>query len=113
VPVLHEDMPALQADWRSVLPRISIPCLNLVGSKTMCFNAKGVAYVGENIPRCEQVTCLSLQCILCVNSCFTCSVFGQTASLHQGCKLEVVYSLQLSGEVDGGGDLQCGAAGVL
>ncbi|DBA84639.1 TPA: hypothetical protein ACH3X1_006002 [Trebouxia sp. C0004] len=44
-----------QADWRSVLPRISIPCLNLVGSKTMCFNAKGVAYVGENIPGCEQV----------------------------------------------------------
>lgn len=113
MPVLHEDMPALQADWRSVLPRISIPCLNLVGSKTMCFNAKGVAYVGENIPRCEQVTCLSLQCILCVNSCFTCSVFAQTASLHQGCKLEVAYSLQLSGEVDGGGDLQCDAAGIL
>ncbi|DBA80338.1 TPA: hypothetical protein ACH3X2_007283 [Trebouxia sp. C0005] len=44
-----------QADWRSVLPRISIPCLNLVGSKTMCFNAKGVAYVGENVPKCEQV----------------------------------------------------------
>lgn len=44
-----------QADWRSVLPRISIPCLNLVGSKTMCFNAQGVAYVGEKVPRCEQV----------------------------------------------------------
>ena len=52
---LHDDVPALQADWRSVLPRISIPCLNLVGSKTMCFNAQGVAYVGEKVPRCEQV----------------------------------------------------------
>lgn len=107
------NMPAPQADWRSVLPRISIPCLNLVGSKTMCFNAKGVAYVGENVPRCEQVMCLSLQCILYDNSCFTCNVFGQAASLHQGCKLQVAYSLQLPGEVDGGGDLQFGAAGVL
>ena len=111
--VLHDDMPALQADWRSVLPRISIPCLNLVGSKTMCFNAKGVAYVGENVPKCEQVLCLSLQCIWYESSCFACTVFRQAASLHQGCQLEVAYSLQLSGEVGGGGDQQCGAAGVL
>ena len=46
---------ALQADWRSVLPRIRIPCLNVVGSKTQCFNAKGVAYVGKHIPKCETV----------------------------------------------------------
>ena len=48
-------MLALQADWRSMLHRISIPCLNIVGSKTACFNAKGVAYVGEQIRECQQV----------------------------------------------------------
>ena len=55
-------MLALQADWRSMLNRISIPCLNIVGSKTACFNAKGVAYVGEQIHECQQVgvTCIAL-----------------------------------------------------
>ncbi len=59
---------ALQADWRPVLPTIRIPCLNLVGSKTMCFNAAGVAYVGEHIPNCKTVSHMHLTGPACKGS---------------------------------------------
>lgn len=42
-----------QADWRPVLPNISIPCLNVVGSKTQCFHVDGVTYVGNHVPNCK------------------------------------------------------------
>ncbi|KAL3147128.1 hypothetical protein ABBQ38_015085 [Trebouxia sp. C0009 RCD-2024] len=42
-----------QADWRAVLPRISIPCLNIVAKQTRCFRSEGVEYVSKHIQNCE------------------------------------------------------------
>ncbi|KAL1523329.1 hypothetical protein AB1Y20_018275 [Prymnesium parvum] len=44
-----------QLDWRPLLPRISIPCLNLYGSESGCFPVEGCQAVGELIPNCKNV----------------------------------------------------------
>ena len=40
-------------DWREVLKRIAVPCLNLYGTKSGCFPEAGCAAVGELIPDCR------------------------------------------------------------
>ena len=45
----------VQADWRGVLPRIGIPCLNVVAKQTRCFKREGVEYVSKHIPKCKTV----------------------------------------------------------
>ena len=40
-------------DWRAVLKRITVPCLNLYGTKSGCFPEAGCAAVGELIPDCR------------------------------------------------------------
>ena len=40
-------------DWREVLKRITVPCLNLYGTKSGCFPEAGCAAVGELIPDCR------------------------------------------------------------
>lgn len=39
-----------QLDWRPILPRITIPALNIYGSLSGCFPVEGLATVGELIP---------------------------------------------------------------
>ena len=42
-------------DWRDVLPRITVPCLNLYGTNSGCFPVEGTAAVGTLIPRCKSI----------------------------------------------------------
>ncbi|KAI7836993.1 hypothetical protein COHA_009175 [Chlorella ohadii] len=42
-------------DWRPLLPRIAIPCLNVVGRKSAVFPWYGVEVVGKLIPNCHTV----------------------------------------------------------
>lgn len=44
-----------QLDWRPLLPRVSIPCLNLVGRKSAVFPWYGCEVVGKLIPTCHTV----------------------------------------------------------
>uniref|UniRef100_A0A7S3U2T0 AB hydrolase-1 domain-containing protein n=1 Tax=Strombidinopsis acuminata TaxID=141414 RepID=A0A7S3U2T0_9SPIT len=37
-------------DWRPILPRITVPALNLYGTESGCFPIEGLAKVGELIP---------------------------------------------------------------
>lgn len=45
----------LQLDWRPLLPRLAIPCLNLVGALSGVFPLEGTLAVGELIPNCHSV----------------------------------------------------------
>lgn len=45
----------MQLDWRPLLPRISIPCLNVVGRLSATFPWEGSAVVGQLIPNCHTV----------------------------------------------------------
>jgi pimeloyl-ACP methyl ester carboxylesterase len=47
--------PAPQLDWRELLPRIAIPCLNVVGGTSGCFPVEGCLEVGRRIPGCCSV----------------------------------------------------------
>ena len=50
----------LQIDWRPLLPRIEIPCLNLIGCKNSVFPPDGTKVVSQLVPRCAKVeSCLS------------------------------------------------------
>ena len=53
VPVLRKV--GLQIDWRPLLPRITIPCLNLRGLRNGVFHPEGTAVVSKLVPRCDQV----------------------------------------------------------
>lgn len=44
-----------QLDWRPLLPRIRVPCLNLYGTESGCFPVEGTAAVGELVPDCANV----------------------------------------------------------
>ena len=44
-----------QLDWRPVLPRIGVPCLNLYGTESGCFPVEGTQAVGRLIPNCASV----------------------------------------------------------
>ncbi|KAK9817691.1 hypothetical protein WJX72_000678 [[Myrmecia] bisecta] len=44
-----------QLDWRPILPRIAVPCLNLVGRQSEVFPWQGCAVVGEHIPECQTI----------------------------------------------------------
>lgn len=44
-----------QIDWRPLLPRITIPCLNCVGGTSGVFPAEGCLEVGRAIPNCSNV----------------------------------------------------------
>jgi len=39
-----------QLDWRTLLPRFTLPSLVMVGRKSQCFPWQGVQYVADNIP---------------------------------------------------------------
>eukprot|EP00892_Ulva_mutabilis_P007942 jgi/Ulvmu1/551/UM001_0559.1 len=41
-----------QLDWRSLLPKISVPCLNLIGSKSGIFPPEGCAEVSRLVQCC-------------------------------------------------------------
>ena len=45
----------VQIDWRPLLPRITIPCLNMRGLKNGVFPPEGTAVVAKLIRHCEQV----------------------------------------------------------
>lgn len=45
----------LQIDWRPLLPRIEIPCLNLIGCKNGVFPPDGTKVVSQLVPRCAKV----------------------------------------------------------
>lgn len=45
----------MQLDWRPLLPRITIPCLNVAGRKSQIFPWEGVEVVGKLIPNCHTV----------------------------------------------------------
>ncbi|KAL4431472.1 hypothetical protein ABPG75_006728 [Micractinium tetrahymenae] len=42
-------------DWRPLLPRITVPCLNLVGRKSAVFPWYGCEVVGKLVPNCHTV----------------------------------------------------------
>ena len=42
-------------DWRPLLPRITLPCLNLYGTQSGCFPPEGCEAVGTLIPNCRSV----------------------------------------------------------
>jgi len=42
-----------QLDWRPVLPRIRVPCLNLVGRRSAIFPWQGTEVVGRLVPACR------------------------------------------------------------
>lgn len=44
-----------QLDWRPLLPRIGVPCLNVVGGRSGVFPVEGTATVGQLIPHCHTV----------------------------------------------------------
>ncbi len=44
-----------QIDWRPLLPRITIPCLNMRGLKNGVFPPEGTAVVTKLVRQCEQV----------------------------------------------------------
>lgn len=41
-----------QLDWRHILPRIDVFCLNLYGGQSNVFPTEGCEYVGKAIPKC-------------------------------------------------------------
>ena len=41
-----------------MLPKITIPCLNVVAKQTRCFKSEGVEYVSKHIPKCKTVRCM-------------------------------------------------------
>lgn len=41
-------------DWRPLLPRITIPCLNCIGARSGVFPLEGCAAVSALVPRCQQ-----------------------------------------------------------
>ena len=88
-------MHLVQADWRAVLPRIGIPCLNVVAKQTRCFKSEGVEYVSKHIPDCKTVCHMH-----------TWTEIGEPGVLNviQQSAAEV-YMYGVEG-VDGGGDLQ-------
>lgn len=45
----------VQIDWRPLLPRIAVPCLNLVGRRSAVFPWWGTEIVGRLIPNCHTV----------------------------------------------------------
>ena len=45
----------LQIDWRPLLPRIRIPCLNLIGCKNGVFPPDGTRVVSQLVPNCIKV----------------------------------------------------------
>ena len=73
---------AMQADWRPVLPNISIPCLNVVGSKTQCFHVDGVTYVGNHVPSCKTVRMHDTKCQL---------QLSRTKSMYRCCSCKFKY----------------------
>ena len=44
-----------QLDWRALLPRIAIPCLNCMGGSSGVFPVEGCLEVGRLIPDCCSV----------------------------------------------------------
>jgi pimeloyl-ACP methyl ester carboxylesterase len=44
-----------QLDWRPILPRITIPVLNVYGSLSGCFPEEGLATIGQLIPHTTTV----------------------------------------------------------
>lgn len=44
-----------QLDWRTLLPRIKLPCLNCVGGDSGVFPVEGCLEVGRLIPDCCSV----------------------------------------------------------
>eukprot|EP00877_Chromochloris_zofingiensis_P008996 jgi/Chrzof1/434/Cz01g15220.t1 len=44
-----------QLDWRPILPRINLPCLNMVGGTSGVFPVEGALFVGQAIPDCVNV----------------------------------------------------------
>ena len=44
-----------QLDWRPILPRINLPCLNCIGQKSGVFPPEGCAIVGDLIPNCSNI----------------------------------------------------------
>ncbi|KAK9824941.1 hypothetical protein WJX74_008906 [Apatococcus lobatus] len=44
-----------QSDWRPTLPRIDIPCLNVIGGKSGLCPIEGCKYVTQHVPDCEEV----------------------------------------------------------
>jgi len=40
-------------DWRPVLPRVTLPALNLYGTESGCFPPEGCAAVGDLVPNCR------------------------------------------------------------
>jgi len=44
-----------QLDWRALLPRITLPCLNCVGGDSGVFPVEGCLEVGRLIPDCRSV----------------------------------------------------------
>ena len=47
--------PAAQLDWRPILPRIRVPCLNLIGRRSAVFPWQGTELVGRLVPACRTV----------------------------------------------------------
>lgn len=45
-----------QLDWRPLLPRVRIPCLNIIGAKSQVFPAEGVSAVTSLIKECHEIT---------------------------------------------------------
>lgn len=44
-----------QLDWRPLLPRLALPCLNLVGASSGVFPPDGCLTVGQLAPQCCSV----------------------------------------------------------
>ncbi|KAK9835967.1 hypothetical protein WJX81_002235 [Elliptochloris bilobata] len=44
-----------QLDWRPMLPRIRVPCLNLIGRQSAVFPWQGTEVVGRLVPACRTV----------------------------------------------------------
>lgn len=52
----------MQLDWRPILPRIRVPCLNLIGRQSAVFPWQGTEIVGRLVPTCRTVC--ALWCLL-------------------------------------------------
>lgn len=51
-------MGAVQLDWRPILPRIRVPCLNLIGRQSAVFPWQGTEVVGRLVQTCRTVRAL-------------------------------------------------------
>ena len=51
-----------QLDWRPLLPRIGVPCLNVIGGRSGIFPVEGTAVVGQLIPHCHTVRLFAYMC---------------------------------------------------